>query len=266
MLRTGEYFGAGHLIDVLTGNETDKIHQRGHDALPTFGVGKEFDRRQWQTIFRQMLGRDLARPDSERHGALRMTDHARPLLRGEAEITLRRDTMAKGTTRHVAKALVSEEDAPLLSALKAKRRALAEAARVPAYVIVPDRTLIEIAEKRPATLDDMAGISGIGATKLERYGRTFLSVVTGEDTDPVHPTRRKLAGRNEGVIYDRLLEIQADLARGEAGTEKTMSCSASLLAKVAMLRQPDMGALSRLLGDRRAERFGSAFLEVLREA
>ncbi len=266
MLRTGEYFGAGHLIDVLTGNETDKIRQRGHDALPTFGVGKEFDRRQWQTIFRQMMGRDLARPDPERHGALRMTDHARPLLRGEAEITLRRDTMAKGTTRHVAKTLISEEDAPLLSALKAKRRALAEAARVPAYVIFPDRTLIEIAEKRPATLDDMAGISGIGATKLERYGRTFLSVVTGEDTDPVHPTRRKLAGRNEGVIYDRLLEIQADLARGEAGTEKTMSCSASLLAKVAMLRQPDMGVLSRLLGDRRAERFGSAFLEVLREA
>ncbi|MGB5557103.1 MAG: DNA helicase RecQ [Paracoccaceae bacterium] len=266
ILRTGEYFGAGHLIDILTGNETDKIRQRGHDALPTFAVGREFDQRQWQAIFRQMMGRDLVRPDRERHGALRMTELARPILRGEAEITLRRDTMAKTTTRNAVKSLVSEEDAPLLSALKAKRRALAEAARVPAYVIFPDRTLIEIVERRPASLDDMARISGIGATKLERYGQTFLSVVTGADADPVHPSRRKLAGRSAGTIYDRLLEIQADLARGDAGTDKPMSCSASLLAKVAILRQADMGSLSRILGDRRAERFGPAFLEVLREA
>lgn len=263
MLRTGEYFGAGHLIDILTGTATDKIRQRGHDALPTFGVGREFDRRQWQAIFRQMMGRDLARPDAERHGALRMTDHARPILRGEAEITLRRDSLAQTGSRGTVKTLISEEDAPLLSALKAKRRALAEAARVPAYVIFPDRTLIEMAETRPGTLDDMARISGIGATKLERYGQTFLSVVTGAAADPVHPTRRKLAGRTEGEIYDRLQEIQADLARGKTGTDKPMSCSASLLAKVASLRGADMGALERLLGDRRTERFGTAFLEAL---
>ncbi len=265
MLRTGEYFGAGHLIDILTGNETDKVRQRGHDALPTFGVGKEFDRRQWQAIFRQMMGRDLARPDPERHGALRMTDHARPILRGEVEISLRRDTIVKGPDRSAARALVSEEAAPLLSALKAKRRALAEAARVPAYVVFPDRTLIEIAQRRPATLDEMARINGIGATKLKRYGQTFLSVLTAEEAGPVHPTRRRLAGRSEGEIYDRLLEAQTALARGEAGTDKPMSCSASLLARVANLRQADMGALSRLLGDRKAERFGPAFLEVLRE-
>ena len=82
ILRTGESFGAGHLIDILTGNETDKIRQRGHEALPTFGVGQEHDRRAWQAIFRQMMGLDLIRPDPARHGALRMTEAARPVLRG----------------------------------------------------------------------------------------------------------------------------------------------------------------------------------------
>lgn len=266
ILRTGESFGAGHLIDVLTGNETDKVRQRHHNSLPTFGVGREFDRREWQAIFRQMMGHDLVRPDPDRHGALRMTEPARPILRGEAEITLRRDTISKATGRTVVKMLVAEEDAPLLSALKAKRRALAETARVPAYVIFTDRTLIEMAEKRPQTLDEIARINGVGATKLDRYGQIFLSVVTGAEVDPVHPTRRKLAGKSEASVYDRLLEVQAELARGEAGIDKPMSCSASLLAKVATLRQADMGALSRIIGDRRAERFGPAFLQVLREA
>ena len=132
-LRTDEWFGAGHLIDILLGNQTDKIQQRGHDSLPTFGVGKDYDKRQWQAIFRQMMGHDLLRPDGERHGALRMTEHARPILRGEALIELRRDTIksAKGSGPKV-RMMVSEEDAPLLSALKAKRRFLAEQANVPA--------------------------------------------------------------------------------------------------------------------------------------
>ena len=265
-LRTGEYFGAGHLIDILTGNETDKVRQRGHDQIPTFGVGRDHDRRQWQAIFRQMMGHDLIRPDPDRHGGLRMTPNARPILRDEATITLRLDTVRSPQRNSPIKTLVSEEDAPLLSALKAKRRALAEAARVPAYIVFNDRTLIEIAETRPATLDDMARIGGIGATKLERYGREFLNVVTGEAATELHPSRRKLAGRPQGVVYDRLLEVQANLATGECGTEKPLSCSASLLAKVAGLRSSDNQMLERILGQRRAERFGQAFIAVLDEA
>ncbi len=264
ILRTEEWFGAGHLIDILTGTDTDKIRQRGHDSLPTYGVGTEYDRRQWQAVFRQMMGHDLVRPDPERHGALRMTDTARPILRGEAEISLRRDTLSRAATRRpAAREMVSEEDAPLLSALKAKRRALAEAARVPAYVIFPDRTLVEMAEKRPATLDAMAGIGGVGAKKLERYGAMFLEVITGA-SETLHPARRRLAGREAGTVYDRLVQVQADLARGEDGGEKPLSCSSAQLAKVAQLRAGDERGLTRLLGDRRAERFGAAFLDVLR--
>jgi len=91
MLRTEEWFGAGHLIDILLGNETDKVKQRGHQSLPTYGVGKEYSKPEWQAIFRQMMGRDLVRPDPARHGALRMTAAALPIFRDEAKVTLRRD-------------------------------------------------------------------------------------------------------------------------------------------------------------------------------
>jgi len=267
VLRTGESFGVGHLTDILVGTATDKVVQRGHDKLPTFGVGKDVGRRQWGAIFRQMMGHDLVRPDPERHGGLRMTHDARPILLGEQDIKLRRDVLAAETRRRpVAKAMVSEEDAPLLSALKAKRRALAEAARVPAYVIFPDRTLIEMAEQRPDTLDGMARINGVGAKKLDRYGVAFLAVITGEASPAPHPARRKLAGRAAGETYDRLLATQARLARGKDGAGKPMSCSASLLAKVAALGPDAVDQVDRLLGDRLSERFGAAFAEVLAES
>ncbi|WP_209598484.1 DNA helicase RecQ [Ruegeria sp. HKCCSP351] len=265
ILRTEEWFGTGHLIDILLGNETDKIRARRHEDLSTFGIGKDWTRPQWQAIFRQMMGHDLVRPDPERHGALRMTEAAKPILKGETQITLRKDTLRNAVRRPAVKAMVSEEDAPLLSALKAKRRAVSEAARVPAYVIFPDRTLIEMAEKRPVTLDDMARIGGVGAKKLERYGNTFLEVIAGEARS-VHPARRKLAGRDQAEIYDRLMEVQSLLSRGPDGIDKPLTCSASQLAKVAQLRPDDPRGIAQVLGDRRHERFGAAFLDVLREA
>ena len=193
-----------------------------------------------------------------------MTDKARPILRGEAGITLRRDTVAKAPRRPAVKALVSEEDAPLLSALKAKRRALAEAAGVPAYVIFTDKTLIEMAETRPGTLDAMARIGGVGATKLDRYGATFLEVITGESRPPPIPRDASWPGATAGTLYDRLLTVQAELARGDSGHDKPLSCSTSQLAKLADLRPTDRATLERFLGERRAERFADAFLEVLR--
>ncbi|WP_224816886.1 DNA helicase RecQ [Hasllibacter sp. MH4015] len=268
MLRTGEYFGAGHLIDVLLGAENDKIRQRGHDRLTVYGIGTEFDKRGWQAVFRQMMGRDLIRPDAERHGAFRMTDVARPILRGEASITLRRDTITKAPRRPAVKMLVSEEDAPLMSALKAKRRALAEEARVPAYVIFTDKTLIEMAEKRPDTLDAMARISGVGATKLERYGAAFLQVITGDAPDPLHPARRALAGREAGDVFDRLMEVQQELMRGDDGAGKYLSVTHSTLRKIAERKPGSLDDMARIngMGDRQVDRFGEAFLDVLREA
>ena len=266
ILRTGESFGTQHLVDILTGTTTDKIRQRGHDALPTFGVGKELSRAAWGAVFRQMMGRDLVRPDAERHGALRMTEAARPILRGESEIHLREVSVEAARSGPVVRALVSDEDAPLLSALKAKRRALAETAGVPAYVIFTDRTLIEMAESRPTSLDAMAGITGIGAVKLDRYGLEFLAVINGAaavDEAAAHPARRKLAGRAAGSLFDRLAEAQSALVRGEDGTDKPLSCSPAQLARIAAARPRDADAMARLLDQKRAERFGAAFLHVV---
>jgi len=264
ILRTGESFGAGHLIDILTGTKTDKIAQRGHDRLPTFGVGREFTKAQWQGLFRQMMGHDLVRPDRDRHGALVMTEAAKPVLKGVAKVALRRDAMAaQARTGPVVKALVSEDDAPLLSALKAKRRALAEAANVPAYVIFPDRTLIEMAETRPGNLDAMARIGGVGAKKLERYGALFLAVIAGAAAAPAHPQRRALAGRAEGAAFDRLQAAQAGLMRGDTGLDKPLSCTSAELARIARAAPHDPAGIAAIIGDRRAARFGAAFLAAL---
>ena len=264
ILRTGEWFGAGHLIDILRGNTTDKIRLRGHDNLPTFGVGKDISKSHWQAIFRQMMGHDLIRPDPDRHGALRFTENARPLLKGETTITLRKDTIKTTAARPAVRALVSDEDAPLLSALKAKRRALAEAQKVPAYIVFNDRTLIEMAERRPMTLDDMASIGGVGAKKLESYGTAFLDVIAG-DTPTLHPTRRKLAGSDAGPIFDQLADAARALERGTDGTQKYLSCPVSTLRKVAELHPTTADQLARIDGmdDHRVERFGTVFLAVL---
>ena len=265
-LRTDESFGAGHLIDIVMGVETDKVRQRGHDRLPTFGVGKAWSKRDWQAIFRQMMARDLVRPDPARHGALRMTEAARPVLRGEATVQMRRDAMGRDRrTTPEARALVSDEDAPLLSALKAKRRALAEAQGVPAYIVFTDRTLVEMAGRRPQSLDEMAGISGVGATKLDRYGAAFLEVILGAPAPGLHPARRRLAGTAGGGLYDRLLAAQSELARGADGTEKPLTCPGPLLARVASAAPTDAAGLGRFLDERRMARFGDRFLEILRE-
>jgi ATP-dependent DNA helicase RecQ len=266
ILRTGEWFGAGHLIDILTGSVTQKVRDRGHDQLPTFAVGRDLSKPAWGAVFRQMMGRDLVRPDPDRHGALRMTEAARPILRGEERVTLRSDTVtAAEEDRAVVRAQVADEDLGLLSLLKAKRRALAEVQNVPAYVVFPDRTLIEMAERKPRTLDQMAGITGIGAKKLESYGAAFLEVITGS-TEALHPARMRLVGKPEGAVFDRLAEVQLALSRGEDGIGKYLACTHSTLRQIAERRPSTLDELLDIqgMGEQKVERFGEAFLAVLR--
>jgi ATP-dependent DNA helicase RecQ len=162
---------------------------------------------------------------------------------------------------------VTDEDAPLLSALKAKRRALAEKAGVPAYIIFPDRTLLEMVERRPKDLDAMAQITGVGAKKLESFGRDFLEVITGTEAAPLHPQRMRLAGRPSAALFDRLCDVQLELSRGEDGTGKPLSCTQSALRKIAEARPSTLAELDRIagLGRQKTDRFGAAFLRVLAE-
>ena len=265
VLRSDQYFGAGHVIDILLGNLTDKVANHSHQNLTTFGVGKELSRVKWKAVLRQMMGNDLIRPDVERYGALRMTKKALPILRGEQSITLRLDTFNSAKRNHTIKALVSDDDAPVLSALKAKRRALAENAGVPAYIIFTDKTLVEMAQRRPLNLDEMSQINGVGTKKLEKFGTIFLAVINGE-VDHMHPLRQKLAGAKEGELYDLLLAVQSDLTRGSLGVDKPLSCSTSLLSKIAKLKPRSLDEMAKIIGPKKTDRFGAAFLDVLKNA
>jgi len=262
ILRTEERFGAGYLIDILRGKSTDKIKQNGHDQLPTFGIGQDYSKSEWQGVFRQMMGYDLVRPDIERFGAFRMTEMARPILRNEQTIELRKDTIIKETRKAKVKSLVAEEDETLFSALRSKRRSLAEALNAPAYVVFADAVLMEMAKTRPSNLDEFSNLSGVGSVKLERYGKAFLEVINDEFLEQ-HPSRRRLAGKDAGKIFDKLQAIQLELMHGPHGHDKPLVCSASILAKLASSKPRAMEAVERLLGKQKTERFGVAFLKIL---
>ncbi|MCH1536392.1 MAG: DNA helicase RecQ [Amylibacter sp.] len=262
ILRTEERYGAGYLIDILRGKLTDKIKQNAHEQLPTFSIGEDYSKSEWQGVFRQMMGYDLIRPDIERFGAFRMTEMARPILRDEQKIELRKDTIIKEVRKTKVKSLVAEEDETLFSALKSKRRFLAEALNAPAYVVFADAVLMEMARSRPSSLDEFSKLSGVGAVKLERYGKAFLEVINN-DFQELHPSRRRLAGKEAGVIFDQLQAMQLELMHGAYGHDKPLVCSASVLAKIAAVKPRDMEALKGLLGDKKTERFGVAFLKIL---
>jgi ATP-dependent DNA helicase RecQ len=183
-LRTGQRFGAGHLIDILRGKATEKVQQFGHDELPTFAAGTDLDDAGWRSVFRQLLAAGLLHADAQAYGALRLTDAARPVLKGETALSLRKPAArfhGKKSTPSARRSSAGSElaaiDAPLFDALRAWRTELAREQGVPAYVILHDKTLRELTARRPATLDDLLGVPGIGQAKAERYGEALLRLM-----------------------------------------------------------------------------------------
>ncbi len=185
--RTGQRFGAAYLTDVLRGRDTDRVRRFGHDELPTFGVGADLDANQWRSVFRQLVARGLLSVEIEKYGSIRLTDASWPVLRGEAEVHMRMD-VRRGAAKRKRKAR-TPPPAPdpatwneaLWDALRARRTELARAQGVPAYVIFHDGTLREMVARRPRTREDFAGLTGVGETKLERYGDDFLAVIAAHD-------------------------------------------------------------------------------------
>jgi len=176
--RTGQRFGANHLIDVLEGNSTAKVIQFGHDKLPTFGIGTELNGNGWRSVFRQLVARGYLTVDVEGYGALLLDEQARPLLRGEQKIELRKDTHKASKSKQVRqKPLADNINPELFEALRARRTKLATQQGVPPYVIFHDKTLLEIAEYMPQDMAQFSQINGVGDRKLEKYGEEFLTVV-----------------------------------------------------------------------------------------
>jgi ATP-dependent DNA helicase RecQ len=172
--RTGQRFGAVHLIDVLRGRETERVSQWNHHRLSVFGIGADLDEATWRSVFRQLAALGYAEPDHEAYGGLRLTQASRAVLRGEQEVEMRRPASRPSGKR----AKPASRESPLLARLKAWRLAEARAQSVPPYVVFHDSTLAAIADARPNTLQALARISGVGTRKLERYGAAILDVVS----------------------------------------------------------------------------------------
>ena len=178
--RTGQRFGAVHLISVLRGKHSERVARWAHDRLAVFGVGADLDEGAWRGVFRQLVALGFARVDHEAHGALKLDATSRPVLKGDARVEMRRLAQRPHAMPKVRAASLADLPLPAadcLQRLKAWRLAEARAQAVPAYVILHDSTLAEIARRRPRDLSALARIAGIGAKKLERYGAALLQTV-----------------------------------------------------------------------------------------
>ncbi|MEI7473447.1 MAG: DNA helicase RecQ [bacterium] len=183
--RTDQRFGITHLINVLTGKEDEKVKRFNHDKLTTFGVGKEYNKVQWKSIFRQIVASGLAAIEMEAYGAAKLTSKSNKILRGEEKIYLRSDVldkkevkekMLKKTKRSTS---LKSENEDLFQELRALRASLAQEQKIPPFIIFHDSTLIEMATIKPQSLTELGTISGVGKNKLEKYGKVFLEVLKG---------------------------------------------------------------------------------------
>ncbi len=184
IVRTGQRFGTEHLTNVLIGEKSEAVEKFSHDRLPTFGVGKEYGKQEWRSIFRQMHGAGIVALDITGHGTWSVTEAGRRVLKGLDKVTLRKDTLKPATgkaSRAAANAAALTEagsdDTALFEALRKRRSELAKQQGVAAYVVFADKTLIDMARRKPATTAEMAALHGVGESKLRQYGAIFLEVV-----------------------------------------------------------------------------------------
>ncbi|HNR90850.1 MAG TPA: DNA helicase RecQ [Dokdonella sp.] len=184
--RTGQRYGARHLVDVLRGVEGGRVAELGHDRLSVHGIGGELDDRQWLGVFRQLVANGLLATDEDGYGVLQLTEASRGVLRGETKVSLRRvaDRSERRAARKAARSArertsldIAPQEAALWDALRDMRARLARQQGVPAYVIFHDATLLAMLRERPSSLDQLAAISGVGERKLARYGEAFLGVL-----------------------------------------------------------------------------------------
>jgi ATP-dependent DNA helicase RecQ len=186
--RTGQRFGVAYLIEVLSGLESERVLQNGHHNLSTFGIGRDLDKSQWQSVFRQLVARAYLGVDHNSFGGLYLTARARPVLKGDENIRLREDVQevsSKGVRQRQSDQAMLPEDRRLFEALRACRKQLAEQFDVPPYVIFHDATLLELVQLRPLNSQQMLSVNGVGQGKLTKYGQAFLRIINEHELDLV---------------------------------------------------------------------------------
>jgi len=177
--RTGQRFGVNHLIDVLLGKNTAKIQQFQHQQLSTFAIGTELDIQQWHSVFRQLVSRGYIYADMDSYGAFKLNHKCRPLLRGEENIELRKDNTEKVKKKKSPKsvAVIPEGEQDFWEALKALRKQLANEYSIPPFTVFHDSTMKEMISQCPKNRDELLNISGVGLSKLDKYGEQFLAII-----------------------------------------------------------------------------------------
>ncbi len=188
--RSGERFGAAHVIDILRGTQTEKIARTGHHRLPTFGIGAVRGKNEWRSLIRQMVATGFLRLDIAGYGGLAITGKGHALLRGEGVFLYREETMAarpsavpRGSRKEISEHPLNDNQAALLDVLKTLRLQLAKERGVPAYIVFPDRSLIDMARRRPRTEAEFAEVNGVGAAKLKAFAAPFLAAIDGALSD-----------------------------------------------------------------------------------
>ncbi len=206
--RTEQRFGVNYIIDILLGKSDERIQNNGHVQISTFGIGKEFSGVDWRSIFRQLIALGYIDIDMERHGALRLTEKCRPLLRGEQKLDLRKQTKEEKITKEAKqKSPVRPQDQDLWEALRALRLNLAEESGVPPYVVFHDATLQEMVKKRPQNSNDLRRISGVGDQKLTRYGQKFLNEIAKHPLDELLDNHLSATVNETLILYQQGMTI-----------------------------------------------------------
>jgi ATP-dependent DNA helicase RecQ len=231
--RTGQRFGSGYVVDVLMGKPEERIRRSGHDRLSVFGIGRDTSEAEWRGLFRQLVARGHLISDSEGYGTLQIDEGARPLLRGEIEFRMRKPAEieaparrgkggasgARGAKASGAAARLGAGDQTLFEALRALRTRLAAEANVPPYVILHDRSLAELAEKRPADAVALHRISGLGDQKVARYGAQLLEVISRFKRHPLLENR--LSATVNQTLALHLQGLDAEAIARERGIERS---------------------------------------------
>lgn len=236
--RTGQRFGVSYLVDILLGKEHERISQFGHDKISTYGIGTELNATEWRTLYRQIIARGLLKVDVEGYGSVQLTDTARPILKGEEQLTLRKMVKATKNASRKTRAFSGAANNTLWDALREHRKALATEQGIPAYMIFHDATLAEMTERQPQTLEQLGRISGIGERKLDAYGQGFLDVILAnagtdnEQNDSINDTAAnsisllKQGNTVEDIAAQRKLSLNTiynHLCQGIANSELKLS-------------------------------------------
>jgi len=244
--RTGQRFGVNYVIDVLLGKDNARIKQFEHDTISTYGIGKEHHEQDWRNLFRQLIALGYLATDIEGHGAVKLVEQSRPLLRGEIDLVLRKSQKDKESVKKKGKRTTSlrRVDEPLFELLREHRLELANEYGVPPYIIFHDSTLEEMAKTRPGSLERMQYISGVGEQKLKKYGQSFLDVILSSPlpellqnnlSDTVNETLLLL---NEGNDIDAIAS-QRDIKVSTVYTHIADAIEAGLLDAKEVLQLDD---------------------------